>query len=368
MKNHLRHLLSIDFSIVIIVGILCIINLSLIYAITVPDGNSKVFFTQAFAYSLGFILCVLIVGFVNIESISSSHYIFLGLALLVQASCYTPLGFEANGARSWIDLGFMTAQPSELTKVLFIIALVSFLKKYSYLLDTFLGFLKVCLFAMPMIGIVLIEDLGSGLIMFLTFVVTIFIFGINRWLFIKLSIGAIILIPLIYNFLADYQQKRLLSFLFPDNLSIETNYQLYQSKLTIASGGLLGKGLSNGEMTQLNFLPVKESDFIFAVLCERLGIITGIFLIIIFVVLLYRCIKIATKANDVFCSNVCFAISVMFIIQMVENIGMTIGLMPVTGITLPFMSAGGSSILCNMICIGIILNISTKRNTFEIIS
>ena len=167
-------------------------------------------------------------------------------------------------------------------------------------------------------------------------------------------------VPVAYLFMADYQKDRIEAFLHPENLQLPGNYQVFQGKVAMGSGGLLGKGLFNGTQKELDFIPVQSSDFIFSVLIEELGFIGGLVVISVYTVLLIRMAQIAKGALDFYGSLVIIGIIGMFSFQIFENIAMNMGIMPVTGLPLPILSYGGTSMLTSIIAIGIVLNISSR--------
>jgi rod shape determining protein RodA len=175
------------------------------------------------------------------------------------------------------------------------------------------------------------------------------------------AILGIVSLPIIWMRLGEYQKGRIFGFLEPEKDLTGTNYQAYQSRIAVGSGKIFGRGLFQGTQTQYNFLPEKQTDFIFAVLAEELGLIGGLVLIFLYFILIYRLFKIAKNSKDMFGSLMVTGFTAMFLIHIFENIGMTIGLMPITGIPLPFMSYGGTFHLMNFICIGIALSVSVHK-------
>ena len=222
------------------------------------------------------------------------------------------------------------------------------------------------IYCLPFILIVTKEDLGSGLVFGVVWVTMIFYAGIDGALFAKCAAAVAIFIPIAYHFMDDYQKDRIKAFLHPDNLTIAANYQIYQSKTAIGSGGIFGKGLFHGTQKDLNFLPVQNSDFIFAVIVEELGFVGGIAVIAIFTVLLINIGRVAHKCHDLTGSLIVMGVLGMFLFQIFENIGMTMSVMPATGITLPFLSYGGSSILSNMIAMGLVINVAIRNRGMQL--
>jgi Bacterial cell division membrane protein len=315
---------------------------------------------QFAAYCLGAIaLCiVLLFNYKTFESMEKILYIASILFLL---TVYIPgLGVSQFGSRAWIDLGPINMQPSELVKISFVLCFSSYLTRNRAALYTLKGIGMAGLFAAPIILIILKEDLGTAVVMSFITIVMIFAAGIDYKIFAKLGGVFVISMPILYRFMASHQKERIDAFLHPEVLSLPGNYQVWNSKVAIGSGGILGKGLFQGTQKELKFLPVQKSDFIFSVIAEELGMIGGAVVIILYTVFLYRMLKIADNAKDMYGSLVVIGILSMFSFQIFENIAMAMGIMPVTGITLPFISYGGSSVVANMVALGIVLNVGIR--------
>lgn len=328
------------------------------------EGISREVIVQSAAYILGAIGVIII--------LTQNYNIFVGLekplyitSLALLLSVYTPLGVELFSARSWIDLGFTTIQPSEFVKILFILLMANYLQDHQDTLYNFKGLIKAGIYAAPIIVIVLKEDLGSALVFAATWLTMIFFAGIDLKVFSKFIGLVVCAIPVAYVFMADYQKERIEAFLHPENLDLSGNYQVWQSKVAIGNGGLTGTGLFNGTQKQLDFIPVQSSDFIFSVIGEELGLIGGLFVIGLFGLLLYRMATVVRDALDFYGALVVSGVIGMFGFQIFENVAMTMGLMPVTGITLPFLSYGGSSILSNMAAFGLVLNVGMRSKAIN---
>lgn len=322
---------------------------------------SRTVIIQTAAYLLGF-AAVFIISRMNysvLEELQKPLYVFSVLFLLTP---YLPvIGVEQYGARSWINVGITTFQPSEIVKITFIILMAIYLNKHKDELNHFKDFCKAALYAAPIILIVLKDDFGSAAVFIVIFIAMILFAGINLKLFGRIAIVSVVAVPFLFKLLDEYQKQRITAFLYPNDLSIQANYQVWQSKVAIGSGGLFGKGLFNGTQKDLDFLPVRNSDFIFSVLCEELGFIGGALLIGLMVWFLISILKLSFDVREGFGSLIIIGFLGLFAAQIFENIAMCMGFMPVTGITLPFISYGGSSILSNMICVGIILNIAVSN-------
>lgn len=220
----------------------------------------------------------------------------------------------------------------------------------------------VGIMAVPVLLICLQPDFGSAMVFLVITAFMLFRAKIKYKYIVIILLVVIAILPVIYFFLLNgVQQQRILVFLNPDLDPLGSGYHSIQSKLAIGSGKLTGMGLLNGTQTQFGYLLVKSSDFIFAVICEELGFIVGAFVIIVYIVMLIRMLKIASSAKDYYGSLITVGLAAMFFFHILENIGMTMGILPITGIPLPFLSYGGSSMITNMIAMGIILNVSARR-------
>lgn len=320
---------------------------------------------QLLAYCLGFIgiAFVLLIDYKIFENWEKPLYI---VSILLLLTVYIPgLGIEQYGSRAWIDLGFINFQPSEIVKITFVILLALYFSKNHDTLRNYKGVFMSLLYASPFIVIVLKEDLGSAIVLCFIWLAMVFFAGINYRILGKSTCIFAISLPFIYRFMASHQKERIDAFLHPNNLSLEGNYQVWQSKVAIGSGGLLGKGLFQGTQKELKFLPVQKSDFIFSVIVEELGMIGGAVVIGLYSVFLYRIARIALNAKDNCGALIAVGFIGMFGFQVFENIAMTMGIMPVTGITLPFISYGGSSILSNMLSLGLILNVGIRSKSIN---
>lgn len=268
------------------------------------------------------------------------------------------VGMERNGSRSWIGVGAFSIQPSEFIKI----ALISFLAKFlsenqRHITTVKKGLLPSLALVFFAFGLIMLQpDLGTGTVMAGTCVVMLFIAGarISHFVFLGLM-GLAGFVALIMS--APYRMARITSFLDPWQDPLNSGFQIIQSLYAIGPGGLFGLGLGQSRQ-KFFYLPEPQTDFIFAVLSEELGFIGGSFVILLFALLLWRGIKIALGAPDLYGSFLAVGIISMIAIQVMINIGVVTGLMPVTGITLPFLSYGGSSLTIMLMAVGVLLNIS----------
>lgn len=322
------------------------------------SGDMKI---QLIAYILG-IFAIGVILFFDYKIFEKFERIFYIASILLLLCVYVPgLGSSQKGARGWLDLGPINIQPAELVKISFILMFAHFLCRHKEELFSFKGLVRCGIYAAPFLILILIQpDLGNVLVFCAIAAVMIFTAGVDGKLYAKVLGGVAACMPIAYFLMEKHQKIRIDAFLNPSDLSLPGNYQVWQSKIAIGSGGFFGKGLFQGTQKELKFLPVQKSDFIFSVIVEELGMLGGGFVIALYTLFLYRIMRIIDNAKDLYGALLVTGIFAMFTFQIFENIGMTMGLMPVTGITLPFISYGGSSIVTNMIALGLVLNVGMR--------
>ena len=310
-----------------------------------------------FAIGAVFIFFIMFVDYEQYRSISKVMYI---LCIVLMLLVYTPLGVTKFGSRAWISLGVTTVQPCEFVKILFTLFYASYLTDHRQDLLKFKGLVKAVLFPAPILLLVMKEDLGNALVFMFMMIIMIYIAGVDFKLYARCGLAGILCLPAIYPFLADHQKDRIKSFIHPDSDLAGTGLQVWRSKIAIGSGGFSGKGLFQGTQKSLGNIPVAKSDFIFSVIGEELGFIGGAAVIFLYSLFIYRIIKTVDRAKDMYGMLIAAGFGAMFFFQIFENIGMTIGIMPVTGITLPFLSCGGTSVMANMISLGLIISVGQR--------
>ena len=293
-----------------------------------------------------------------LERYGNRLYVF-NLIMLVAVML---LGQSALGAQRWIQIGPINLQPSEFSKLIMIVSLAALLDDKIGKLNTLRDLLPVAAYVgVPFLLVMKQPDLGTSLVFMAIFFGMIFVCGINLRLLGGIFAAGLACMPILWHFLKDYQKMRLMVFLDPNVDPLGSGYHIIQSKIAIGSGMLFGKGLFGGTQSQLNFLPENHTDFIFAVVGEELGFIGAAFLLCLYLVLLWRGIKIARDASDTFGMLLAVGITSMLAFHVLVNVGMTTGIMPVTGIPLPLMSYGVSSLTTNIMSIAILLNIHMKK-------
>lgn len=288
---------------------------------------------------------------------SSSIIYALSLLLLIAVLFF---GTEIRGARRWFDLGFMNFQPSEFSKFALLLVLAKFfqirqplMQKFSYLLWS-LAFV-----VLPAVLIVLQPDLGSALVHGAIWFGLLLMTTMPRRFFVYLGVLLLIVFLVFWQFVfQDYQKARLASFLDPSADPLGQGYNVRQAMVAVGSGGVFGSGLARGLQSQLKFLPERQTDFIFASTVEELGLVGGGLIIFLLLFVMWRILRIAKNARDLFASYFASGIFFLFFCQSIINLGMNLGLLPVTGIPLPFVSYGGSSLVIAFWLIGIVENIA----------
>lgn len=361
MKVILKHF---DIRLILIVLSLSIIGIVMISSVTEAPiyGIGTEVKIQSLSLFLGlvFLAISLFVDYRFLGKLYILIYILsVGLLLLV----YVPgLGVVRNEANSWISLGKIDFQTSEMAKIGFIVFFATYFEKFKSKINTPLYLALTLALSAPFFFLLIKQpDLGTMMVFFSIFVGMIFVSGISMKIVIATLIVGILSLPVVYNFLGSYQKARIDSFLNQNNTEIKGSGQVEMSKITMGSGGFAGNGLYEGTFSKNNYLPVQISDFIFPVLVEELGFVGGTVLILLYFLMMARFINIAFSARDDLGSNITVGVMFMLAFQIFENIGMTMGIMPVTGITLPLISYGGSSMLANMIAISLVMNVYMRR-------
>ncbi|MBO4897527.1 MAG: rod shape-determining protein RodA [Clostridia bacterium] len=324
--------------------------------------KSRYLLVQGAAVFIGLVLLILLQS-VDYRKIGNfSPYIYIVNVLLLILVLFIGKGDEV-GTRGWIRFGFIGIQPSEIVKIGFI---VTFAKHISLNKDDInnpktLGLLL--LHAAVIVFLILLQpDYGTASVFLVIMFVMLFVSKIS----IKYILGVVgalaVISPVMWFYvLKDYQKDRLFSFLNPEANIQGSGFHVTQSKLTIGSGGAIGAGLFNGPQTQLGNLPEKHTDFIFAVIGEELGLWGTLLVMILLLCIILKCFYVAQNTNDFFGELICIGVGTMFLFHTFENIGMCIGLTPVTGIPLPFLSYGGSNILASMLAIALVLNVRARQ-------
>lgn len=359
-----RYLRKLDFTLIAVSVLIVGISLIIIGSATHVNTPSEDRYWYVQRQGIFAVLNCLLIFFMlhfdykNLKQYGNHLYVF-NLIILLAVILF---GKVAMGAQRWIEIGPISLQPSEFSKIIMIISLAALLDQKIGKLNTFRDLLPVAAYVgLPFLLVMRQPDLGTSLVFMAILLGMTFIAGINLRILMILFGAGLAFLPIFWHFLKDYQKMRIMVFMDPNVDPLGSGYHIIQSKIAIGSGMLFGKGLFGGTQSQLNFLPENHTDFIFAVVGEELGFIGAAFLLILYLVLLYRGVKIASEAGDSFGSLLATGITSMLTFHVLVNIGMTAGIMPVTGIPLPLMSYGVSSLTTNLLAIGILLNIHMRR-------
>jgi rod shape determining protein RodA len=354
-----------DFTLFSIVLVLAFCSLVLVYSASHHSAAlAHLVWKQLLWLSLGF-LAMSTFYVVDYQSLIHSAYLSL-MVMFVLLVLLLLLGKTRSGSARWFHLGLFSFQPSELAKLVLILAVTRYVSENNREIRTFWGIFPPLLISGAMMLLILRQpDLGTAAVLLpITFAI-LYVAGARAWHLLGLITLAAASTPLVWNFvLKDYQKRRWLSFIAPENDALGSGYNAIQSGIAIGSGGITGKGFLQGTQSQLNFVPMHHTDFIFSVLAEEWGLIGCLFVLLLYLTFLLQAAKIAVNARDLRGTLLCAGIVAMLTTQIVFNVGMTSGMLPVTGITLPLLSYGGSSILTIMICVGILLNIRRESSGY----
>jgi len=362
---HYRNLRQIDWLTLALVFALAAIGLMVLYSASAsPAAKAPFFFKQTlfFVMGLGVALFIMCLDFRVVLSLAPLMY---GAAVLLLLAVLE-FGAEIKGGQRWLVLGPFRLQPSEQTKLVLVFMLAWYfttikerIRKLPYFLLTFV------IAGIPIALILKQPNLGTAAVLVPVTVAMVYVAGCKWWHLGLLILAGLIAAPVGYTQLADYQKKRVQAFLNPEADPTGDGWQTRQSKITVGSGGLSGKGFRKGTQTMLNYLPEHHTDFIFSLLAEEHGFIGGALVIALFAGLLLRGLRFALACADM--SGALLAVGVVTILafHVFVNVGITLGLMPVTGIPLPFLSYGGSFYLTTMMCIGVLLNVPVRKQLFD---
>jgi len=348
------------FGIVIIslFGLLMVYSASYVWAEYKFDDAYKFVKTQGLFLIVGYIFIYFIVKVPYTKYLKYSNIIFLICFILLVLVLIPGIGTVRNGSRSWFGIGGFGIQPSEFSKL----GLLIFTSKYlAYnekgLKDIKRGVFPILMVVMLVFGLIMLQpDFGTGIIIVISIIVLLFVSGVKMGFFVKLGfLGLLGVVGLII--MAPYRMKRIVSFLNPWSDPLGSGFQIIQSLYAIGPGGLLGLGLGNSIQKHF-YLPEPQTDFIFAIISEEFGFVGILIVASLFLLIIYRGFRIAINCENKFGKYLAFGITFQLSFQALLNLMVVVGLIPVTGVTLPFLSYGGSSLLITMVSMGILLSIS----------
>lgn len=356
---------NFDYFLLVVVVAISIIGIIMVYSVTAtrePGLFSRTMLIQIGSFLIGLVIAI-IIGAIDYHIIKHLAIYFYIANIFMMLLVYSPIGMVVNGSRSWLNFKIITYQPAELMKLATILMIAICLENFNEGNNRLRNAIKIIIFfSIPFGLVVLQKDLGTAMVFFFTFALMLFIAGLKLRYFIGTAILGIASFPFIWRYLLDeVRKKRFLSFIDPAKYSLDSAWQASQARLAIGSGQLFGKGVFNGPLNTSGKIPVRESDFIFSVIGEELGFIGSSLVVVLFFLMLIRLLSSARKASEPYGNYVIIGVFAMFLFHYVQNIGMNLSLLPITGIPLPFVSKGGSAIITNYFSIGVVLGISSSR-------
>ncbi|RPG98196.1 MAG: rod shape-determining protein RodA [Candidatus Pelagibacter sp. TMED106] len=356
---------NFDFILLFSILLLGVISMTAMYS---TDGGEFLFHSKShmFKFSIFFVMMI-ILSFINLKYWHYFAYLFYVIVLLflIWTSFY---GVKASGSQRWIDLYFINLQPSELMKIGIILCFARYYNRLQ--LDQVNSFksliIALAILILPIMLVISQPDLGTSILIALSGLVVLWLAGLNIKYFLYSFLTLIISMPFAISFLKPYQKLRILTFFDPDKDPLGAGYQIIQSKIAVGSGGLTGKGFLKGTQSYLEFLPEKHTDFIFTLFSEEHGFLGSVSLLIIYIIIIYRVLKIGTVSRSYFAKLFCYGYGSAIFFYVTVNMSMVLGLLPIVGSPLPIMSYGGSSMLATMIGFAIVM--SSKINHKQIIA
>ncbi len=361
---------AFDLQLATFAGLLLAIGLVMAYTNSVESGSSPLdsgtTFTRGLMWAgIATVTFILATAF-DYRWLKTLSWPVYGLQLGLLALTLV-IGDGIGGSARWINIGPLTFQFSELAKILMIIVLAQYLASRQAKLDSLRAILGACvLVGPPLILVMLQPDLGTSLVFAAILAGMLWMSGASLMWLGALAAGVVAMVPIAWTYLLrDYQKERLTSFLNPTPDITGSGYQLYQSQIAVGSGGWFGRGLTNGTQAQGDFLPVQTTDFVFSVLAEELGFVGGLVLFFLFALLLWRVLVAGWRSRDPFGTMFAAGVASMVLFQLVVNVGMVMGIMPITGIPLPFVTHGGASLVSMAIGLGILQSINIRQTRAE---
>ena len=340
--------------------LICILLLGLTSAFSMYSTDGGQFLYHSQSHIIKFIIFFPMMIFLSFFNIKFWHFwgyifYFVVLLFLIWASLY---GIKASGSQRWINLYFINLQPSELMKIAIILCLAKFYHRLQLeKVNSFKNLMiALVILILPVMLVVSQPDLGTSILIALSGLVILWLAGLNIKYFLYSTLILIVSLPFVISFLKPYQKLRILTFLNPDRDPLGAGYQIIQSKIAVGSGGLTGKGFLKGTQSYLDFLPEKHTDFIFTLFSEEHGFLGSIGLLLIYVIIIYRVLKIGSISRSYFAKLFCYGYGSAIFFYVSVNMAMVLGLLPIVGSPLPIMSYGGSSMLATMFGFAIVMS------------
>lgn len=354
-------LMNISFCYVLFICVLAAIGITMLYS--AANGSWRPWaLNQLVRFGVGFAV-MLFFALIDIRVLMRYAYVFYFFTLILLVIVEVG-GHVGMGAQRWINFGFFKLQPSELMKIALVLALARFFHTSSLQsIESIKGIIPALLLALVPAGLIVIQpDLGTGLMLLFTTTAIFFAIGVQLWKFAIVAVCGIVLMPIAWMFLHDYQRDRVLTFLNPERDPLGAGYHIIQSKIALGSGGVFGKGFLKGTQSHLNFLPEKHTDFIFTMLSEEWGMIGAVFVILVNFCIIAYGYSFAMKSTSYFGKVVAIGLTTNYFLYVSINTAMVLGLIPVVGIPLPLISYGGTVMLSIMASFGILLSVYINRH------
>ncbi len=366
--SSIRHYLkNTDLYLMILALVCSVYGMVLIYSatlhpVTALDGSTKNLYVQGAAIVLG-LAAFIALSLLDLENVSQLWRAFVIGNILLQFLLFTPLGTEINGQRAWLNFGITSLQPGELGKLIFIFTIAAHMTEIRDHITEWRGVFSIGLHTLVMMGAVMVSSGDSGMAIQYLMIAAVMLFSAGlplKWLGIVAGIS-IASVPVLWNFVfKDYQKTRILV-LFDPSIDVDTSRQATYGKIAIGSGRLFGQGLTNGTMTQMQYVPENQTDYIFSVAGEELGFLGCTLIILLLMALIIRLFYVAYRASTPFSSLLAVGVGGMLMFQTFMNIFMNVGLLPVMGLTLPFFSYGGTSVVTMYAALGIAAGVRMRE-------
>ncbi|MBR0365638.1 MAG: rod shape-determining protein RodA [Clostridia bacterium] len=359
-----------DWFLFILTLAIAAIGIVIIYSATRTTGSNTNVIVQSVSMGLGIVIMLFLCFFDYEQFENFVKYIYaFAVFILILVLIFGTSGDW--GAKSWIRFGSIGVQPAELAKICFIITFSHHLTIAEDKVNNFKVLLGLGAHLAVLIMLIMLEpDLGSALVFIFMFACMLFVAKLSYKYIIPILVLGTLSLPLIYRYGLDpYQQQRINVFFDPYIDPLGNGYNVIQSMIAVGSGQLWGKGFLRGTQNQMGYLPTKSTDFIFSVFSEEFGFVGAIIIVCLLFILIARCFNAAKKCDNPFGRYICVGVGAMFLFHVFENVGMCIGLMPVTGIPLPFISYGGTSLLTNMTAVGLVMSVTyhnKPRSKFDV--
>lgn len=357
---NLRAWQRLDWVLLLVVVLLVLFGAAMIDSATVNSPGLEDYARRHLTYAAAGVLLLLLIAAFDYRLLTPFRWpaYLAALALLLAVDA---VGQQRGGAQRWLNLGVIELQPAELAKGLLLVSLSQFLAEHRRRIESLWTYLGYLILLLPPVGLIYLQpDLGTAVSVVFLGLGILFVAGLP-WRYILITVAAGILgLPLLWFSLEDYMRQRVLTFLNPTS-DPQATYNVRQALIAVGSGGLVGKGYKLGTQSQLHFLRVRHTDFIFPVIAEELGFLGAALVIVLFLILLFRLIRIALHARDMFGRLIAVGVALIIFFQAFVNIGMSVGLLPVTGIPLPFVSYGGTNLVTFLALVGLAQSVYAHR-------